>query len=61
MKSDPDFDDCSRDAVQQLFNALGPGKLIKKKILLYHTYMLIAIPITTNGSLKQECRQRKSQ
>ncbi|CAG9578953.1 unnamed protein product [Danaus chrysippus] len=25
MKSDPDFDDCSRDAVQQLFNALGPG------------------------------------
>lgn len=26
LKSDPDFDDCSREAVQQLFDALGPGK-----------------------------------
>ncbi|XP_053612600.1 circadian clock-controlled protein daywake-like [Plodia interpunctella] len=25
LKSDPEFDDCSRDAVQSLFNALGPG------------------------------------
>ncbi|KAG6450672.1 hypothetical protein O3G_MSEX006716 [Manduca sexta] len=25
LKSDPDFEDCSRVAVQQLFNALGPG------------------------------------
>ncbi|KAI8422678.1 hypothetical protein MSG28_006449 [Choristoneura fumiferana] len=25
FKSDPEFDDCSRQAVQQLFNALGPG------------------------------------
>ncbi|XP_047530287.1 uncharacterized protein LOC125066298 [Vanessa atalanta] len=25
LKSDPDFEDCSKDAVQQLFNALGPG------------------------------------
>lgn len=24
-RTDPDFEDCSRDAVQQLFNALGPG------------------------------------
>lgn len=26
LKSNPDFDDCSREAVQQLFDALGPGK-----------------------------------
>ncbi|CAH2108488.1 unnamed protein product [Euphydryas editha] len=25
LKSDPDFEDCSKVAVQQLFNALGPG------------------------------------
>lgn len=25
LKSDPEFDECSRTAVQQLFNALGPG------------------------------------
>ncbi|XP_013136879.1 PREDICTED: circadian clock-controlled protein-like [Papilio polytes] len=25
FKSDPEFDDCSKQAVQQLFNALGPG------------------------------------
>ncbi|XP_004929462.1 circadian clock-controlled protein-like [Bombyx mandarina] len=25
LKSDPEFDDCSRDAVQKLFDALGPG------------------------------------
>ncbi|KAL0881075.1 hypothetical protein ABMA27_002203 [Loxostege sticticalis] len=25
LKSDPEFDECSRDAVQQLFVALGPG------------------------------------
>ncbi|KOB78475.1 Takeout/JHBP like protein [Operophtera brumata] len=24
-KSDPEFDDCSREAVQNIFNALGPG------------------------------------
>ncbi|XP_023954809.2 uncharacterized protein LOC112058318 [Bicyclus anynana] len=25
FKGDPEFDDCSKDAVQNLFNALGPG------------------------------------
>ncbi|KAM3963654.1 protein takeout [Aphomia sociella] len=25
MRSDPDFDDCSKQAVQKLFDALGPG------------------------------------
>ncbi|XP_059055436.1 circadian clock-controlled protein daywake-like [Achroia grisella] len=25
LKSDPDFDDCSRQSVQKLFDALGPG------------------------------------
>ncbi|XP_072938877.1 circadian clock-controlled protein daywake-like [Epargyreus clarus] len=25
LKSDPEFDDCSKQAVQQLFDALGPG------------------------------------
>lgn len=29
LKSDPDFDDCSTEAVQKLFVALGPGKVLK--------------------------------
>lgn len=33
LRSDPEFDDCSRQAVQQLFNALGPGKYNNLDIL----------------------------
>lgn len=37
LKSDPEFDVCSRQAVQQLFNALGPGNTGQITYIFYLT------------------------